>query len=553
MTSQSAGDDCDGRLLDPLVRRWTAVGTAIALLGFALLATLGRPWRLFADQRAFTDRFFDIQAASLLHGRLSVPAGSLSFEGFVTPRGTFMYFGILPALLRLPIRLFTDSLDGRLGVLSCMVAVSIVSVCTARLARRAQLHIGLVGVGVAEPSPRWYAVIAAAPVLFSPLLYLASRSMVYHESIAWGVAGAVWGVDAAMQWWYRRAARDLAVAGLAAAVAVNSRPSVGLVPMLVLAAFAAIVAWRRQWAHAAMAAGAAAVAFGIYALVDFARFGQWWGAPSNLQGSNGIFADQAAASVMTGNTLFSLRFVPTTMAHYINPFRADLEFTRLFPFVEFGRAPKVVGDVPMQLGPSGSIVSAAPVLVLLALVGAVWIARRGDVAWRVSAAAACVTMVTTLGFWAVWHRYLADFVPLLVVLSAPGWWIALRFVSGADRWVRVALAAAVSVLLLLGVIGQVGVSLWSRFYLFPGHEVEQAEVTRLRYGIDGWFFDGVPPGVRRVSPGAIETLPSGRVGELAIVGDCDALFIDDYGWRPFELVSGDVTAFCRSLLERLPD
>ena len=62
------------------------------------------------------------------------------------------------------------------------------------LARRAQRHLGLVGAEAGEASYRWYALVAAAPVLCTPALHLASRSMVYHEAIAWGAAGAVWGL-----------------------------------------------------------------------------------------------------------------------------------------------------------------------------------------------------------------------------------------------------------------------------------------------------------------------------------------------------------------------
>lgn len=543
----------DGRLLDSLVRRWTAIGTLVSVGAFWMMATLGRPWRLFADTNAFSQNFFDLQAESLLHGRLSVPAGSLSFEGFITPRGTFMYFGIVPAVLRMPIRLVTDRFDGRLGTASCLIAIAVLCIGTARLARRAQRHLGLVGVHGGEASYRWYALVAAAPVVCTPVLHLASRSMVYHEAIAWGAAGAVWGVDAAMQWWHERTLRRLAFVALAAVVAINARPSVGLVPMLAMAGFAAVLVWRRQWLHAVTAAGVAVVAFATYSLIDHARFGQWWGAPASAQYATQVFPEQAAAAAMTGDSLFSLRFVPTTFAQYLNPFRVDVVSTRLFPFVEFARSPRPIGGVPMQIGPSGSLLSSAPVVVLLALVGAVWVVRRGDTAWRTVAAACALATVATLGFWAVWHRYLVDFVPLLLVLAAPGLWLALRFVGDSDRWLRATIAAAVAVLALWGLAGQVGLAVWSRTNFYPFHEAEQAELTVFRYRLDGWLFDGPPPHVVRVDAASLATLPSGHQGDLAIVGDCDALYIDDVGWRPFEMPSGNVTAFCRTLLARLPD
>ena len=130
--------DGDGRLLDPLVRRWTAIGVALAVAGFWLLGTLGRVTNLFADPHTVTARFFDIQADALMHGRLSVPRGSLYIEEFVTPHGSYMYFGVFPALLRVPIRLVFSGLDNRLTLFSCLLAMAVIAVSTARLARHAR-------------------------------------------------------------------------------------------------------------------------------------------------------------------------------------------------------------------------------------------------------------------------------------------------------------------------------------------------------------------------------------------------------------------------------
>ena len=47
--------------------------------------------------------FYDIQGRALLHGHLAVPNGSVSFEGFVIGGRTYVYFGLVPAVLRLPI------------------------------------------------------------------------------------------------------------------------------------------------------------------------------------------------------------------------------------------------------------------------------------------------------------------------------------------------------------------------------------------------------------------------------------------------------------------
>ena len=49
-----------------------------------------------------------------MSGHLYVPAGSLGLEGFLYKGHTYTYFGLFPSMLRIPIFLFTHSLDGKL-------------------------------------------------------------------------------------------------------------------------------------------------------------------------------------------------------------------------------------------------------------------------------------------------------------------------------------------------------------------------------------------------------------------------------------------------------
>src|SRR5579864_8647642 len=47
--------------------------------------------------------FYDLQGRALLHGHLSLQAGSIGLEGFVHDGHTFTYFGLFPSLVRLPV------------------------------------------------------------------------------------------------------------------------------------------------------------------------------------------------------------------------------------------------------------------------------------------------------------------------------------------------------------------------------------------------------------------------------------------------------------------
>ena len=57
---------------------------------------------------------YDLQARAMFHGHLYVPNGALNVEAFVHDGRQYTYFGIFPSLLRMPVLVFTHSLDGRL-------------------------------------------------------------------------------------------------------------------------------------------------------------------------------------------------------------------------------------------------------------------------------------------------------------------------------------------------------------------------------------------------------------------------------------------------------
>ena len=53
-----------------------------------------------------------------MHGHLSLPNGKIGLLAFVHDGRQYTYFGLFPSLLRIPIFLFTHSLDGHLTALS---------------------------------------------------------------------------------------------------------------------------------------------------------------------------------------------------------------------------------------------------------------------------------------------------------------------------------------------------------------------------------------------------------------------------------------------------
>ncbi len=105
--------------------------TVPVVVAYTWLLTAGT-WDLF--QRQYFDNFFDAQARSMLDGRLDVPPEVVGFEGFLIGGKTFIYFGPVPALLRMPLMLVTDRFDGRLTTVSMLLAMLVLSMAGFRLA-----------------------------------------------------------------------------------------------------------------------------------------------------------------------------------------------------------------------------------------------------------------------------------------------------------------------------------------------------------------------------------------------------------------------------------
>ena len=57
-----------------------------------------------------------------MDGHLWVPPGSLGIEAFHVDGREYMYFGPFPALLRIPVLWTTAEFDGRLTVVSMLLA-----------------------------------------------------------------------------------------------------------------------------------------------------------------------------------------------------------------------------------------------------------------------------------------------------------------------------------------------------------------------------------------------------------------------------------------------
>jgi hypothetical protein len=526
---------------------WT--GAAPTLAVYSWIVTVGR---LDPFQRNYFDNFFDAQARALFHGHLDVPRDVVQFEGFLIDGRTYIYFGPVPALLRMPLLLVTDRFDGRLTAVSMLAATIVLAVAAFRLV--CVLRAAVRGDAPIVPREPLAMGLLAVACLAAPPLFLASSAVVYHEAAIWGLALAVAGFDAVARWQREPTRRRLVVASALITAAVLSRQSVGFGPLVALALSAGVVT-ARQWRPAPRTAGALglAVLVPVVAAVGLneAKFGTMLTPPSDRHIQSLLHPERKEVLAEHGGSLFDLDFAPTTLKQYLRPDGVDVR--RDFPWVDFPRlGPSLVGDTRFdELDWTSSIPASAPALTLGVLAAGVWAVRTrgrrsGAEAWRLAAlaagAAAGAAGVVAVGY--VANRYLADVFPVVVVLGAVGFHAAL---GAAPRWRRLAAGTAVA-LVALGALGNTALALSyqrERGPVVP--EAWRAQWVDWRLSLPGAYEPRLLPRRSPFLPG--DTFD----GRLAIVGRCDGMYVRvGDKWLGVERGPGVGVHELRVDLDRLP-
>lgn len=531
--------------LPPLNRRFAracVAGALAAALVFAWVLFLGRAE--LAPPRPAAD-FYDAQARALFHGRWDVPPEVLSIEAFEVDGRTYMYFGPVPALLRMPILAVTDALDGRLTQLSMLVAFAVTMLGVTRLSWRIRTFVR----GDAAVHRR-EAVVTA---LFTfgagagtVVLYLGSQAVVYHEAILWGIAWALLAYDALIGFLVHPRVRTLAWASGFATLAFLTRASVGAGPVVALGlAVVAVAVARLAGDETRVPALVRAVAPGVevrpatrlvgvgivavlvplvlYAGVNLVKFGELYRLPLERQVFSDLDPARQAALADNDGSLFGLKFVPTTLWQAVRPDAIELQ--RAAPWITFPRAPAdVIGDVTFDtLDESSSVTATMPLLVVLGVVGAVVVVRARPVrdaevaALRLPVLGGVAGLGATLTIAFVAHRYLGDAFPPLLLLALAGLHACGRRFAGDLRPAVVATGVAFLVLGAWGVAANLGLAVeYQRLIAPTGLDT--------RYDFVAFQVDapGDPPVVR-----TDEVPDVAARGTLLVLGDCDALFYSD--------------------------
>ncbi|MGP0032447.1 MAG: hypothetical protein ACLPVF_18345 [Acidimicrobiales bacterium] len=553
------------------------VGTVVSGAAFAWMVTGGT--FQFLQSSAFSN-FYDAQARSLLRGTWSMPANVLSIEGIRTDGRTDMYYGPVPALLRIPVLIFTHRFDGRLTAPSLLLAFLVALIFTSLLSWRIRTMVrGPAEVGWRE------AVLAGALIVLvglgSVFFFLAANTLVYEEAEMWGAALALGAFYALVGFLDDPRVGRLVAAGVLTTLSLLTRGSVGAGPVVAigLALGVYLVAWLAghapRWrplarqisrtcgvrvadSYGRFSAGllaAMSIPVGLYVAINEVKFDTPFSIPLNHQVLSFENAHRKAVLAANGGSLFGLRFLPTNLLAFARP--DALTATRTFPWIFFPGKALVLGHLLYDTRDwSSSVPASMPALFLLAVVGVVVVYRPrrssdraapgsppatpdpapGVAALRLPLVGAAAGTIGILTIAFIAERYLADTMPLVILAALVGWHVVAR------RWAVFPRRARTAGLVLLAVLAVF--ELWTTFSLSLFYERGVGAVVDIpqRAGMVsfqeqvGQSLFGVPtPGVRFVS-----RLPSGASAlDLAVVGNCAGVYqFTGESWSPVEIGAG---------------
>jgi len=484
--------------------RWARRVTIVAAVVFLFAVCKWRPWDLF-DRAGFSGDFYDAQAHAFLRLRLDVPAAIPGPEGFLIGGKTYLYYGPLLALARLPFAVFGHWADGRLVRLSLVAGYVVLLTATFHLVRQAARSV------VARAALPGTVVVTAMAV--SPALFLTGWVSVYHETEMWAAALCIAAAAQALRLWREPSRAALLWASGFALATLLTRATVGIGAFVAIAGVGLLVL-RRDRRIAIGALAAAAIGALVHVGLNEAKFGTLFDLPADRQLLTLQSPTRAAWFAGNGGSFFSPRFLPTTIVQYLRPDTIRLE--RLLPVVRYGPLAHVFGSYPLESNTaSSSLTASATLLLVMAIVGVVVLIRRRLWGPLVVLGGMIVAAIPSflIGFTA--NRYLVDMLPALAVPAA---FAAVTWRSPARRWIRV--------LFVVGVVWGAWVNLalatWTQQLKSPGF-------TAWRYEIDDALFGGSPQSVVRLGP----TVP--RDGVVGIDGQCTGLYIAEQGrWVALE-------------------
>ncbi|MCE2574461.1 hypothetical protein [Komagataeibacter sp. FNDCR2] len=263
---------------------------------------------------------------NLLHGRFDVDPDTVGKEGFLRDGRVYAYWGIFPALLRLPLILLPNGLHIDITRLSCAIAAVIMFFINYQSVR-------YIGKYALQNSP-WMKKLLLVAVSFTGVQICFLRPSIYQEVCLWslvfGMFFVQWAVRASLQ--PEETPKALIWMAVASALALLTRVSMGIGLYASESLFGLLVLWRcwrntsgadapllRSWLrHCAMAILILVVGVVLTGIINFER----WGNPLtfanyNLYLFNTEFPDRLVRTTRYG--LFNVQRIPLGILYFFFP------------------------------------------------------------------------------------------------------------------------------------------------------------------------------------------------------------------------------------------
>ena len=295
----------------------------------------------------------------------------------------------------------------------------------------------------------------------------------------------------------------------------------------------------RRWGAALL--GVALVGFAASCAVTYAKFGTPIGLPMADQVWATINAHRRYFLAANGGKAFSFGFLPSTIVAYLQPF--GIRFTTLFPFITTPTAPAAaIHAVLDQTYTTASAPPTMPLLVPSGIWGTITAFRpKALVPYRLTRIVLLTGAAGTAGvlLWGyISERYLADFMPFLIVASGIGLIEIWRRFEGRSIKAKGVVLGVVAVLTAYCVFANTAIA------VAPSEQFTQAQVQDFVSTEQSLSLTSLAASVHHVA-----TLPDwAPYGELYMVGNCSGLYFssgiteadvpgllaDHYTWIPVE-------------------
>jgi len=349
---------------------------------------------------------------NLLHGSFDVDPQTIGNEGRIHNGLTYSYFGILPALLRLPFLVSADFASTDFTRLSCIAAVGV-------MAGFKLASVLTVWRAAGRPDrPELPALFAIAILVGGPQIQFL-RSVIYQEALLWAVALASAFVYLVIRGYYSEqgfTARLLALLAATAGLCLLTRVSTALGLYVALGLLMLQLSWRalrpdgpgpRAALVRLLPAGAILCAFlAIAGFINYER----WGNPLVFAGDSDVPASPDPLGLAGQFGRFNIVRLGYALAYYFVPVWAMRTADSSLLWSDFAHRTIFAVELP----PSSFFIS-DPLLIGLTIFALVQLLRHPDVLNRRIAvpvlAGLFVPILLILTFSSMTFRYRLEFYP----------------------------------------------------------------------------------------------------------------------------------------------